>query len=237
MTGVKGRRWGADVYLDPSIDIGAIPYKGANGRLLWLTPGAADQVITSNGVSPSIPSYEDQTGGGGGGSGDLVFLEEASGSAVSSLVLNSWYDAAFDHYVYVAKNIQPSSNQIISTEASTNGGSTWLTSAIYRWALGFGYPGGDGKDNGTTVGFPMRNTATPIASTEGYSHRLDFMDPGSTSLRKTMFGLVHVPASDIGIITFHFSGVIETTSAIDAIRLIPASGTITGTIRMYAYAS
>jgi hypothetical protein len=234
MTGIKGRQWGADVYLDPSIDIGAIPYKGANGRLLWLTPGAADQVITSNGVSPSIPSYEDQTGGGGGG-GDFTFLEEDVGSAVSSLALTSWYDAAIDHYFFVVKNVQPSSNQIIQIQVSTDTGSTWLTSSIYAWALGFGYPGGDGKDNAVSTGIELRNAATPIASTEAYNAALHLMDPGSTSLRKQMFGQVHIPTSDIGIITTHISVSIQTTSAVDAIRLIPASGTITGAIRMYGF--
>jgi hypothetical protein len=82
VTGIKGRQTGDAWYAPDGTDIGAIPYVGAGGVVLWLTPGASGQVIKSTGVSPAIPSYQtDSTGGGGGGNADDPDIPPASPSA------------------------------------------------------------------------------------------------------------------------------------------------------------
>lgn len=237
MTGIKGRRWGADVYLDPSIDIGAIPYKGANGMLLWLTPGAAGKVIKSNGLTPSIPSYQDDNdSGGGGGSAGPAMLEEQTGSAVSALTFTSWYDSAYETFLLVMINIVTSASTQLGVQASVDTGANWLAGTNYNAIGSFGYSGGAGAVNGlNTARISMRQgTNTTCLSDNGYNGTFTLSHPASAK-HKQFYGQVTIPSTDVDIFNMQIVARIKTTSAIDGLRIIPDSGTITGTGRIYGF--
>lgn len=162
MTGIKGRRWGADVYLDPSIDIGAIPYKGANGKLLWLTPGAVDQVLTSNGLTPSIPTYEDGSGGGGGSGATkkLGVYTAANQPTLDCATRNvtgtsgDLFQSDFDRYYILIESLFPvTSNVDIYWRLSTDSGATYDGNSRYAYTNWLAVPGGNGQ-NGTTPAAP-----------------------------------------------------------------------------------
>jgi hypothetical protein len=78
MTGIKGRRWGANVYVDTAIAVGSLFYVDSNHVLQPIAPGTSGDVLTSNGTG-AAPSY--QVGGGGGS-----YTDEQAQDAVGAMV-------------------------------------------------------------------------------------------------------------------------------------------------------
>lgn len=132
MSGAKGGKWGVNVYLDPSIPVGAIPYKGAGGVLLWLTPGAASQVITSNGVSPAIPSYQAGGGGGGGSGAETLISEQALGVAAASVNFTS-IPATYRDLRLVVRGRSSNASDNVALMVRLNGD----TGANYDWFVDY----------------------------------------------------------------------------------------------------
>lgn len=77
MTGVKGRRWGPNVYADPSVDDGSIWYKDpSTGLILPLPPGAAGRILTTHGAGVA-PSWDAAPAG---------YTDEQAQDAVGAMV-------------------------------------------------------------------------------------------------------------------------------------------------------
>lgn len=247
MTGIKGRRWGADVYLDPSIDIGAIPYKGANGQLLWLTPGAAGQVITSNGVSPSIPSYQTPSGGVGGGAGALVLLEQHTASASASLDFTSFISSTYDEYVFEFIGINPATNAAkLMMRAGTGVGPTYDSSGVYNYAFAYVHlvsaadVGSHGGTNVTGIGFFDDGGSGSLSSSDGMalSGSMRLFDPQNASAHKrVIYDVIAAYSVSADWYRCYGAGTYKSSTALTAVQFLMSSGNIaSGTIRVYGVA-
>jgi hypothetical protein len=246
MTGIKGRRWGADIYLDPSIDVGAIPYKGANGKLLWLTPGAATQVITSNGVSPAIPSYQ-AGGGGGGGSGGLVLLEQHTASAAASLNFTTFISSTYDDFVFDLVGINPATNGAkLLMRVGTGGGPTYDSSGIYNYAFIYVHlvsaadTGSHGGTNATGISFFDDGGSGGLNSSNApaLNGTARLFDPQNASAKKSIsFDVVAAYSGSSDRYHATGGGVYNSNTALTAVQFLMSSGNIaSGTIRVYGVA-
>lgn len=255
MTGIKGRRWGADIYLDPSIDVGAIPYKGANGRLLWLTPGAASEVVTSNGVSPAIPSYQ-AGGGGGSGSGGYVLLE--SHTASSSATLNfttrnatgtsgATFQSDFDEYVFELVAINPATNAAkILMRMGTGGGPTYDSGSNYNYAFQYvhlvtaGDTGARGGTSATAIGFFDDGGSGSLSSSDGsaFNGTIKLFDPQSASHHKrVMYDVVAAYSVSADWYRLFGGGTYKSNTALTAVQFLMSTGNIaSGGIRCFGVA-
>lgn len=244
MTGVKGRRWGANVYVDTAIAVGSLFYVDSNHVLQPLAPGTSGDFLKTNGTG-AAPSWGTPSGVGGGGSGALVLLESHTASASASLDFTTrnatgqsgaTIQSDYDEYIVEVLNIVTASNTQLGWRMSTNGGSSYDSGSNYEWQAGFAYSGSDGRDGTTATRMDWRNTSTTINANTGYNGTFRLVQPGS-SLWKPFYGNCFVYDSSIGMLTFHWSGIYKSTTAVNAFQLIAASGNLTsGTVRAYGVA-
>lgn len=245
MTGVKGRRWPANIYVDDSIDDYAIPYKGPGGVLLWLSPGAANQVVASSGTSGPI-GYADQSGGsGGGGSGSLVLLESHIASASASLDFTTrnasgqsgaTIQSDFNDYEIRIVNIIPETDNVdFRMRVSTDGGLTFITTNSYSWLIGTQHGATTDAASATGVAFMQFGNSYNNTANWSVTGRLQLCGPGS-ALYKAVIG--EVMGLNAGArFRWTVSGLYEATTAVNAVRFYFSSGNIaSGTIRVYGVA-
>ena len=245
MTGIKGRKppiTGANNgwYAPDDIDIGSILYVDANRLIRGLTPGATGKVIKSNGLTPSIPSYQDDAdSGGGGGGGGLVLLEQHAASSSPSLDFTAWYSTTYDHYVLELLNLVPVTNgAAVLFRVSTNGGSSYVSAGgSYSWGGSFWVNNasaaqGSNSDTSITLCYSVSNTA----SLAGASGSVKILSPGDTAAQMQMRSQCHgastTNSGKIGIQTYGGSYLANT--AVDALQVLMSTGNIASGIgRLY----
>lgn len=178
--------------------------------------------------------------------GGMVLLEEHTVSGAATLDFTTRnlagfsgnsFQSDFDDYVVRLIDITPSATlQVLNGQVTTNGGSTWDSSANYSYTH-WQYRAGASAASGQAA-----QTATQIAgglsasNTAGWGivGHLNIFNPLSTSFFKMMVGqgfmLETTVPSRIGYLT---NCTWEQTTAVTGLRLIFAAGTISGTARLY----
>jgi len=170
-----------------------------------------------------------------GGGGGLVFLESHTASASASLIFTTFITSTYNVYEIVMQNLLPATDGVgFTLEASTDGGSTWLGSSTYSWAMV--RTGGSQASSGATM--PVDGFATGLvgntASFGGLSGTLRLYNPLSTTANKPVSVLDAFQALDGTTEAVNGTGIIGTTSAVNALRFKFSSGNITsGVIRAY----
>jgi hypothetical protein len=218
--------------------------------LAKIANAAANSVLIGSGAAGSGSAYAELTLGTGlsmsgttlnasASGGGLVLLEQHTASSSASLVFTSWYSSSYDNYKVEFVSLLPATNDTeLELNWSSDGGSTWDTSAIY--SLGFIYqPIGATGTSGSATGGTWASLAANVsnAATGGINGSFELYDPGSTSAYKTSIGLSTFKHSTLGQIMFWRMFLYANASAVNAFRLQMNSGNIaSGTCRIYGIA-
>lgn len=153
MTGIKGRKpppTGASSawYAPDDVDIGSVLYVDANRLIRGLTPGASGTVLKSNGLTPSIPSYETDDTGGGGGGGALVkiatFTVSGTPASLNCYTRNEGsfsgdlFQGDYRRYISFLHDIRHASVTTLLARVTTDGSTAVSSAGAYaygRWIL------------------------------------------------------------------------------------------------------
>jgi len=184
-------------------------------NVTWTLPnadGTANQVLKTNGSGTL--SWATAASGGA-----WKFISSVTASNSASVAFTSGIDSTYDVYVIVATGYTVDTlNANVFSQVSTDGGSTYLTSAIY------------GNDNYFTLAQDLftSSDARGSSSTTYYLYR-----PSNTTYYKHVFirGFYDRAGTRTG---YASNNVIQTTSAINAIKFYPTSGNLAaGIFRLY----
>lgn len=180
--------------------------------------------------------------GAPGSGGGIVLLEQHTAASSASLDFTSWSSSSYDEYEIHIVSLVPATNaSALRLEMSIDGGSTWdTTSGHYSWAYQYvlkASAGEGGSDSDTSISlFDNMNSASKISQ----SGKFTLFNPGSTSLYKTLVGLLNQTDSSRTTQTvgfFHASKYLVDGSAVNGLRFIASAGNIaSGTIRVYGIA-
>jgi hypothetical protein len=224
--------------LDGNVTLAKIADASANSKLLG--SGAAGsgapyaEITLGTNLSMSGTTLNASGGGGGGG---WVLLEQHTASASASLDFTTCISSTYDEYrIEIVGLVPATASTNLLFRVSTDGGSTYVSSSDYAYAAWAYGPGGSGQFSSTSatsiaiVGFAnLSNTSTkPETAT------LTLHDPESTSVHKTLSGIVSFWDTTPNLATVMLAGAYKATTAVNAFQFFYSSGNIaSGTIRVY----
>jgi hypothetical protein len=208
---------------------------GDSGHIPILTVNAKGLVTAA---STTVASG----GGGGTTTGALTLLEQHTASASSFLNFTSFVDPTlYEEYLIEIVNVVTSPADRLVFQFSTNGGTSYDTTAVYNnESYETVFAGGAQARGNSTVGAmdlrPGANLTLPANTSWNCSLRL--MKPTSTDQVKICFGQVTFWAAAGQWATSHWMGWYNNLSSVNALRFgMFGGGTITsGTIRIYGLA-
>lgn len=175
--------------------------------------------------------------------GALVLLEQHAGAGASTPTLNftTCISATYDEYQIEIVNVRPATDgTILRMLMSTDGGSTYDTTAIYscanyRWVSSAAAFGG----NVTQAAMDITNATNTVSNNAswGITGSLRLYSPGSASLFKSVSGqLSHFTAASART-SLMMVGWYESATAVNAFQFKFSSGDVaSGTIRVYGVA-
>jgi hypothetical protein len=190
--------------------------------------GTSGQVLTSNGAG-ALPTFQD-AGGSGGGVPNLTYISTQTASASAQLDFTTGIDATYRGYRFIISNLVLSASAELRIRGSTDGLSTFITvgTTSARYTQSVTAPPvviGTNTSNG-----PLCIMGTTALAANGY---VDVFYPSDADIQ-TMMDFQVSGGSNSG--TFSYFGFFSDVArqAVNAIRFIPSSGTLTsGTINLY----
>lgn len=169
------------------------------------------------------------------GAGALVYITKQTASTSANLSFTSVFSSTYDVYEIVMVNILPATDGVgLHLLASTDGGSNYLGATNYAWS----YTRAGGSQASSGGALPVDGFADGLsgntAAYGGVSGTLRLYNPLSATAQKTMSLLAAYRALDGTVENVNGTGVITTTTAVNALRFLFSSGNITsGTIYIY----
>lgn len=177
--------------------------------------------------------------------GCLILLEEHTVASAAELdfttrnvgnYTGASFQSDFDDYVVRVTNMVNGSAANMSFQFSTNGGVSYDTGANYDALLGYvtgtASAGGVGVLAGTGI-FWRPTATTTLAANSSWEGEWRIVNPLTTSFFKSVSGLVLFRDNSAGLVAGQNHGQWKSTSAANAMRILPSAGTITGTARLY----
>lgn len=199
-----------------------------NGNAVAVT-GTGTNCVLVNGGSAACSS----------GTPGIVLVEEHTASSSAALQFTSCISATYDDYMIKVLNVIPATSaQRLLWQISTNGGSSYASSA-YAWAEAYaltvpsGGNEGSGSDSGVQVGTAEESAS---ASDSGISGTLWLSNPGQSAGNQQLFGQLMSKDTrdgnfDMRMLGGEWQG---GPATVNAFQFIFSSGNITsGTIRCY----
>lgn len=199
-------------------------------RNLYLV-GATNYPSTDN----DVPAYDSATNSvtwqaqAGAAAGGWSFVETVSPSAAASADFTSSIDTNGWAYRIIGYDIDLSATAELRIQVYN--GSVWRTADYFYAARTYDSAGAENvSGSAAAVGVQVSNTTIG-----GNIHKLDFTvtNPAATGTNTSMQGNISFDTNRAGHFHGYYSGTAEAHSQI---RVIPASGTITGTFKMYKLA-
>jgi hypothetical protein len=216
---------------------------GTDGELItWSAAGApttvavgtAAQVLTSNGAG-AAPTF--QTAGGGGA---WTLIESQTASSSATLEFTSSIDSTYASYVLVGAGVLPATDgAALYFRASTDGGSTWLSTSEYAYSTDQATVGTFTHSVTSATGTSLYNIQPGVggASTEGASFHLIVNQPASAALHKGITGQVAAPNTSGVFKGGTTMGALLTATAIDGFQIYFSTGNIaSGRVTLYGIA-
>lgn len=193
---------------------GDLLYSSASNTLSKLGIGSTNEVLT---VSGGVPSWQASQGGSG-----WTLIESQDASTDSSLDFTTGIDSDHDEYFFELINLLFSTTAYLDIRTSSDGGSSWdSSSGNYQWSALSGSLSGSASQ--------IRLITNDSDSNYSINGNVRMFRPSGTTHYKSFLctvGYRNVP--DV------VNGERKSTSAIDGVRFLPDSGTITsGTIRLW----
>lgn len=173
------------------------------------------------------------------GGGSLVLLESHVASASASLDFTSWYSSDYDEYVIEFVNVVPATNNVaLELVMSTDGGSSYDTSAIYKWSAWYlGSANDDGiQSNGAGAYIQAGVNIDNDTARGGVCGSARLFNPGSAvHYKRVTMDMSYSASGNSYRIVSH--GLYQSATAVDAFQFLFSSGNIaSGTIRIYGVA-
>jgi hypothetical protein len=163
-------------------------------------------------------------------------LEEHVASASATLDFTSWRnDALYDEYEIHLIDVVPATNVMdIWLRVSTDGGATYAATN-YAASLHYAYSGGTGMSGASsTVAFQISDSVNSSASGGGWQGRVYFANPGAASYKRFLAQGQMFHGTLSAMVFTEVMGAWNTTTAINALRIMCSSGNITsGIVRIY----
>jgi len=155
----------------------------------------------------------------------FISTTTASNSATVDIALSGSYTS----FQIIFYNIRPASVSDFQIQYTTNNfssASNWENTSLYAYSHG-------GSNVSTTTGGSLFNNQASNASYPG-SGTITLPNPLGSGVKKSYVGLVQANNNTIGTYTGMVSGINESTSALNGVRFIAASGNLTsGTFKLY----
>lgn len=201
----------------------------STGALQSVTPGTNPQVLQSNGAS-SLPTWVT----GPSGTNYLVLIQTQNPSGASSVTFTSGISSTYNNYLILMNSIKLSAANPLQLQLSTNGGSTYITTGYFTGQISIvdGSLGTWTNDvNATTylVSSYLGNSAW-YAYAELY---LWNATAGSGYVITSGQGVIIDPSTPDVYYTTLQGGYATASTTVNAFKLIPSSGTFSGTISLY----
>lgn len=175
----------------------------------------------------------------------MVLLEEHTASASATLdfttrnksgLTGATFQSDFDEYVFEFIGILPATNNVsLQGLVSTNGGSSWDTTAVYARTYQYGAANGTTSGGGATGETAMNITGSQTSTATGaMSGSMRCANPLSAAAYKRLSGVLEWVHTSVDLIGYQTTCMWKSASAINAIRFLMSSGNIaSGTIRCY----
>jgi hypothetical protein len=161
-------------------------------------------------------------------SSGLVLITSQTFSAASTVSVNNCFTSTYENYrlqVSVSSHSATGSFYIRFRAAGTD-----TSTSTYTWGNGragrTSLSDGGGSSSATSFSFGYNTTGTPC-------HFSFDVFRGNTSASAGLAGNNY--STDAGPIAAFFGGICTQATAHDGLTIYPASGTMTGTIRVYGY--
>jgi hypothetical protein len=216
------RKVGVGTAVAGSASAGQVLTISAAGTSTWSTPSAS-------GLTQVVPTSVAV----GSGSGSVDANGAVTFSGASSVSLNECFTSAYDNYKLVCKIT--SSATIVDLSLRLRAGVTDNSSANYWFSSSLTTAGATTYI--VTSGTSTASTSfrlSPVGSTYQSKHAIDILNPFSTDQTGYLAdAFFWSGTSDYGRTVN--GGVMTVTNSYNGLTLFPASGTITGTIRVYGY--
>jgi len=164
-------------------------------------------------------------------------------SAVSTFEITSGLDSTYDVYKIVFLNMDNSAdNTWLGFQGSTNGGSSYgvnFTTAVYKavhnipnsiQSLAYDH---DSDNANESSAYQMLINVTYPGPPDVYAGEFWIYQPSNTTYAKQFYSRFTGFVQENMASDCYVSGYFNTTSAIDGIQFKPASGTMSGTIKLY----
>lgn len=155
---------------------------------------------------------------------DYIAISEIVASAASSVEFTG-LSTDYESYVITANNFTPSTDAVtLEVEFSEDGGGSWITA-------GYGFSYQTLASSGQSASAAQINIVDTIYNNTPSSFSLTLTDP-ATATPTVLYGCGSIRRTSYNE-AIPFSGILTTSTAIDAMRFILSSGTITGTFTIY----
>ncbi len=207
-------------------------------------PGGKTQTACYDGTNWQVSTIGNAPSGGGAcsagtGNPGTCLIEEHTATTASNVSFTTCFTSSYDVYHITMQDVvMGTASTTLKFQYSTNGGSTWVTSAYSYagWRVDAG--GGTAALNGNSVGFFSVGGVDGFLTTNspGTSGGFDLYNPLSSTMNKIMAnGSTFEDIQGFTASGTSFSGKLANTSAMNAFQIFPSSGTFSGTFRCYGY--
>jgi hypothetical protein len=202
---------------------GDIIYASGANTPARLGIGSSAQVLA---VSGGVPAWTTPS------SGALTLISTQTFSAVSSLNVNSCFSATYKNYQIMMNITSASTLDYIHLKLRAS--STDSSTAYYGWL----------QRNFSSSATQPTQTSNTVNGTSGFEIAggfkvlnaiCDVMNP-FTAIQTSFFGLsTHWDAGNTRTIAGTTQGMHDAATSYDGFSIVPASGTMTGTVNIYGY--
>ena len=213
---------------------------GTDGELItWdaaaapttVATGTSGQVLTSGGAGVA-PTFQSTSSAG------LVLLATATASTSTSIDFASSIDSTYDEYEIHIIQLDPSVDGVeLFFRTSTDGGSNYDAGASnYNWVVLSRYDATDANTNSTgDTEISLTGTGAFIGTNAGEaaSGVIKLYHPSDAAYTRISYNMAYSTSGAETVITTG-TGMRLSAADVDAVRIIPASGTlITGEFKLY----
>lgn len=216
-----------------------VQYNNA-GSFGGISPSTAGFVLTSNGAS-STPTFQAPSSAVGG----LVLLQSYAPSGASSVDITSVLSSTYDDYlIYVNDLVTNQAATYLGLQVSVDNGANWLASTTYRtnnqsWASDSSAAQSSNSTGEAQLKIGRISAGNDIwcsGTGRAASGKIELFGVNSTIANKYIRSQVNFQQGTDVMIENVVQGRAYTTTAVNAVQLKPAAGTITAAVRIYGLA-